>query len=55
MADRAYITAKVFKWGPRISKNLDAFRGGYIEPTQASSLLNVKVNKFPKLEVQMHK
>jgi len=34
---------------------LDAFRGGSIEPTQASSLLNVKVNKFPKLEAQMYK
>jgi Zn-dependent peptidase ImmA (M78 family)/DNA-binding XRE family transcriptional regulator len=33
---------------------LDAFRGGSIEPTQASSLLNVKVNKFPKLEAQMY-
>lgn len=29
---------------------LDAFRGGFIEPTLASSLLNVQVNKFPKLE-----
>lgn len=29
---------------------LDAFRGGYIEPTLASNLLNVQVNKFPKLE-----
>ena len=34
---------------------LDAFRGGSIEPTQASSLLNVKVNKFPKLEAQMYR
>ncbi len=34
---------------------LDAYRGGYIEPTQASNLLNVKVNKFPKLEAQMYK
>lgn len=34
---------------------LDAFRGGIIEPTQASSLLNVKVNKFPKLEAQMYR
>jgi Zn-dependent peptidase ImmA (M78 family)/transcriptional regulator with XRE-family HTH domain len=34
---------------------LDAFRGGNIEPTQASSLLNVKVNKFPKLEAQMYR
>ncbi len=32
---------------------LDAFRGGYIEPTQASSLLNVQVNKFSKLEAQL--
>lgn len=29
---------------------LDAFRGGLIEPTMASNLLNVQVNKFPKLE-----
>ncbi len=34
---------------------LDAFRGGSIEPTQASSLLNVKVNKFAKLEAQMYR
>ena len=34
---------------------LDAFRGGSIEPTQASSLLNVKVNKFSKLEAQMYR
>ncbi len=34
---------------------LDAFRGGYIEPTQASNLLNVKINKFPKLEAQMYR
>ena len=34
---------------------LDAFRGGYIEPTQASNLLNVKVNKFPKLEAQIYR
>lgn len=34
---------------------LEAFRGGYIEPTQASNLLNVKVNKFPKLEAQMYR
>lgn len=32
---------------------LDAFRGGYIEPTMASNLLNVQVNKFPKLESQL--
>lgn len=29
---------------------LDAYRGGVIEPTQASNLLNVQVNRFPKLE-----
>jgi len=29
---------------------LDAFRGGLIEPTHASNLLTVQVNKFPKLE-----
>ena len=29
---------------------LDAFRGGLIEPTVASSLLNVQVNKFLRLE-----
>ncbi|CAD7805664.1 hypothetical protein CHRY9390_01401 [Chryseobacterium aquaeductus] len=32
---------------------LDAFRGGYIEPTIASNLLNVQVNKFHKLESQL--
>ena len=34
---------------------LDAFQGGVIEPTQASYLLNVKVNKFSKLEAQLYK
>jgi Zn-dependent peptidase ImmA (M78 family)/DNA-binding XRE family transcriptional regulator len=34
---------------------LDAFRGGVIEPSIASSLLNVQVNKFPKLEAQMYR
>lgn len=34
---------------------LDAFQGGFIEPTQASYLLNVKVNKFSKLEAQLYK
>ncbi|MGB4413768.1 MAG: XRE family transcriptional regulator [Paludibacter sp.] len=34
---------------------LDAFHGGVIEPTLASNLLNVQVNKFPKLEAQMYK
>ena len=34
---------------------LDAYRGGYIEPTVASSLLNVQVNKFPKLEAQLYR
>lgn len=34
---------------------LDAFHGGFIEPTLASSLLNVQVNKFSKLESQLFK
>ena len=34
---------------------LDAFHGGVIEPSMASSLLNVQVNKFPKLEAQMYR
>jgi Zn-dependent peptidase ImmA (M78 family)/transcriptional regulator with XRE-family HTH domain len=34
---------------------LDAFRSGFIEPTQASNLLNVQVNKFYKLEAQLYK
>ena len=33
---------------------LDAFRGGFIEPTTASSLLNVRNNKFHKLEAQLY-
>jgi len=34
---------------------LDAFKGGFIEPVQASHLLNVKVNNFHKLEAQLYK
>lgn len=34
---------------------LDAFHGGVIAPTIASNLLNVQVNKFPKLEAQMYR
>lgn len=34
---------------------LDAFRGGVIAPTIASNLLNIQVNKFPKLEAQMYR
>lgn len=34
---------------------LDAFRGGLIEPSLASILLNVQVNKFSKLEAQMYR
>ena len=34
---------------------LDAFRGGIIEPTLASNLLNVKSNKFSELEAQLYK
>jgi len=33
---------------------LDAFRGGRIAPTQASSLLNTQVNNFPKLEAFLY-
>ena len=32
---------------------LDAFHGGAIEPTLASNLLNVQINKFQKLEAQL--
>lgn len=32
---------------------LDAFRGGLVEPTMASNLLNTQVNKFPKLEAHL--
>ena len=47
----------------RVNKNsrlftqyvLDAFRGGNIEPTQASTLLNTSINNFPKLELQIYK
>lgn len=34
---------------------LDGFKGGRIEPTQASGLLNVKINNFPKLESILYK
>lgn len=34
---------------------LDAFRGGTIEATLASNLLNVQANKFNKLEAQIYK
>lgn len=33
---------------------MDAFRGGAIEPTQASSLLNTQINNFSKLESFLH-
>ena len=33
---------------------LDAFKGGYIEPTLASNLLNTQVNKFSKFEAIMN-
>jgi len=32
---------------------IDSFKGGFIEPTMASQLLNVQVNKFSKLEAQL--
>lgn len=34
---------------------LDAFKGGFVEPTQASFLLNTPVNKFSSLEAQLYK
>ena len=34
---------------------LDAFRGGSIDPAQASSLLNTQVNNFHKLEAQLYR
>jgi len=34
---------------------LDAYRGGIIEPALASGLLNIKANKFDKLEAQLYK
>ena len=34
---------------------LDAYKGGFIEPTQASSLLNVKINNFKGLEAQLYR
>lgn len=33
---------------------LDAFRGGFIPPTQASNLLNTQINNFSKLEAFLH-
>lgn len=33
---------------------MDAFRGGTIEPTQASSLLNTQINNFSKLEAFLY-
>ena len=34
---------------------MDAFRGGHIQPTHASNLLNTQVNNFPKLEAFLYK
>ncbi len=34
---------------------MDAFRGGFIQPTQASALLNTQVNNFSKLEAFLYK
>lgn len=66
-AERAKSRLKEKKGGPnyfllQLNRNgrlftqtvLDAFRGGVIEPTIASHLLNVQVNKFNKLEAQMY-
>lgn len=64
--EKKKLKQKAKKGGPnpyllRLNKNsrlftqivLDAFRGGSIEPTLASSLLNTQVNKFPKLEAYL--
>ena len=34
---------------------LDAYKGGYLEPTHASALLNVKINNFQGLEAQLYR
>ena len=34
---------------------LDSFRGGFIEATMASNLLNTQVNNFPKLEAWLYR
>lgn len=34
---------------------IDSFRNGFIAPTQASSLLNTRINNFPKLEAFLYK
>ena len=34
---------------------LDAFRGGIVEPTEASVLLNTQVNNFSKFETLMYR
>ena len=34
---------------------LNAFRGGFVEPTLASSLLNTQINNFQKLEAQLYR
>lgn len=34
---------------------LDSFRGGFLEATMASNLLNTQVNNFPKLEAWLYK
>jgi Zn-dependent peptidase ImmA (M78 family)/DNA-binding XRE family transcriptional regulator len=33
---------------------IDAFRGGYVEPTVASGLLNTHITKIPRLEAVLH-
>lgn len=66
--DRKKIKQKVKPGGPnyyllQLNRNsrlftqtvLDAFNGGAIEPSMASNLLNIQVNKFPKIEAQMYR
>ena len=46
----------VYKNGIQFTKFvIDAFRGGTIQPTQASSLLNTQINNFSKLEAILYK
>lgn len=52
----SYYLLQVNKNGHLFTRTvLDAFHGGSIEPTQASSLLNVHANKFSQLEAQLHR
>ncbi|MGQ0540321.1 MAG: ImmA/IrrE family metallo-endopeptidase [Blastocatellia bacterium] len=52
----SYYLLQLNKNGRRFTQTvLDAYRGGFLEPTHASLLLNVKVNNFTGLEAQLYK